>query len=94
MANILMTIGKDIEVGAEDLLKWVTNGTAAVSGASPSVLAALGTLAGGVEKALSDTASAASNPLAALVDAPAELADLKAVWPEVKTFLGTLGIKV
>jgi hypothetical protein len=94
MANIALTIGKDIEVGAEDLLKWITKGTATVQGASPSVLAALGTLAGGVEKILADATTGAQNPLEALVNAPAELTDLKAAWPEVKTFLATLGIKV
>lgn len=94
MANILANIGKDVEVAAEDMLKWVTGGAKLVQAASPAVLAALGTLLGGVEKVLADTASGAQNPLAALVGAPAEIADIQAVWPEVKTFLASLGIKL
>lgn len=94
MANILVSIGKDIEVGAEDLLKWTTGGAKLVQSASPAVLAALGTLLGGVEKALTDVGVGAQNPLGALVNAPAEIADIQAVWPEVKAFLATLGIKL
>lgn len=94
MANILANIGKDIEVGAEDMLKWVTGGAKLVQSASPAVLSALGVLLGGVEKALSDVASGAQNPLSALVNAPAELSDIEAVWPEVKAFLATLGVKL
>jgi hypothetical protein len=91
MANILLEIGKGIEVGAEDLLKFF----AKAQTASPAVLAALGTLATGVTKALSDVqAGAAASPLAALINAPAELTDFEAVWPEVVKFFATLGIKV
>lgn len=94
MANVLVTIGKDITVGAEDLLKWVTNGNSAAQSATPGALAALGTLATGVEKALGDADGAAQNPLAALINAPAELSDFKAVWPDLKAFLAKLGITV
>jgi hypothetical protein len=94
VANIFLKIGKGIEVAAEDLLGFTQKGNATAQGASPAVLAALGVLASGVEKALTDTAGAAANPILGLVEAPAEIADFKAVWPEVKSFLATLGIKV
>ena len=90
MANIVLEIGKGVEVGAEDLLKFF----AKAQTASPAVLAALGTLAAGITKALADVQAGATNPLSALVSAPAEIADLEAVWPEVVKFLASLGIKV
>lgn len=94
MANVLVTVGKDIEVGASDLLRWVTGGEKLVEKASPGVLSALGVLAAGVEKCLTDAVNAAQNPLAALVEAPAEISDIKQVWPEVKQFLASFGVKV
>lgn len=95
MAEISLTVlGKDIEVAAEDALAWVTKANQKAQSASPAVLAALAVLAGGVEKALGDASAAAANPLAGLVNAPATIADLKVVWPEFKSWLATLGVKV
>ena len=45
MANILVNIEKGIEVGAEDVLKWLT-GAEKVLHAAPAVIAALATLGG------------------------------------------------
>lgn len=90
MANIVLEIGKGVEVGAEDLLKFF----AKAQTASPAVLAALGALATGITKALSDVQASASNPLVALINAPAELTDFEAVWPEVVRFFASLGIKI
>jgi hypothetical protein len=94
LATIVVDAEKGIEIAAESALKFITNANQKVASASPQVLAALGTLLGGVDKALTDTSNAAQNPLAALINAPAEIADFKAIWPEVKTFVADLGIKI
>jgi hypothetical protein len=46
-----------------------------------------------VEKPLAELAGAAANPLNIALDVQT-VTDLKAVWPEVKAFLVTLGIKL
>ncbi|MGA2672824.1 MAG: hypothetical protein ABSE99_06305 [Terracidiphilus sp.] len=91
MANILVNIEKGIEIGAEDALKWLTGADKALH-AAPEVIAALATLVGAVEKPLSELAGAAANPLNIALDLQTAN-DLKAVWPEVKAFLGTLGVQ-
>jgi hypothetical protein len=91
MANILVSIEKGIEIGAEDALKWLTGATKALN-AAPNVVAALATLVGAVEKPLQDLALAAANPLNIPLDIQTAT-DLKAVWPDVKQFLNTLGVK-
>ena len=91
MANILVNMEKGIEIGAEDALKWLTGANKALT-AAPTVVAALATLIGAVEKPMAELAGAAANPLNIALDLQT-VTDLKAVWPEVKTFLSTLGIK-
>jgi hypothetical protein len=91
MANILVNIEKGIEIGAEDALKWLTGANKALS-AAPAVIAALATLVGAVEKPLAELAGAAANPLNIALDVQT-VTDLRAAWPDVKTFLGTLGVK-
>jgi len=91
MANILVNIEKGIEIGAEDALKWLTGANKTLQ-AAPAVVAALATLIGAVEKPLSELAGAAANPLNIPLDVQT-VSDLKAVWPDVKTFLTTLGVK-
>ncbi len=92
MANIVVSIEKGIEVGAEDVLKWLTGGEKVVH-AAPGVIAALATLAGALEKPLSELAGAIANPLNIVLDIETAK-DLEATWPEVKAFLATLGVKV
>lgn len=91
MANILVNIEKGIEIGAEDVLKWLTGANKALS-AAPAVIAALATLVGAVEKPMAELAGAAANPLNIALDVQT-VTDLKAAWPDVKKFLGTLGVK-
>ncbi|HLY43150.1 MAG TPA: hypothetical protein VKR52_18190 [Terracidiphilus sp.] len=91
MANILVNIEKGIEIGAEDALKWLIGANKTLQ-AAPAVVAALATLIGAVEKPLSELAGAAANPLNIPLDVQT-VSDLKAVWPDVKTFLATLGVK-
>jgi hypothetical protein len=91
MANILVSIEKGIEIGAEDALKWLTGASKAMH-AAPQVVAALATLVGAVEKPLTEVAGVAANPLNIPLDIQT-VSDLKAVWPDVKSFLATLGVK-
>ena len=91
MANILLNIEKGIEVGAEDALKWLGKAHSALS-AAPAVVAALATLVSAMERPLTELSAVAVNPLNIPLDIQTA-EDLKAVWPDVKTFLGTLGVK-
>ncbi len=91
MANILVNLEKGIEIAAEDALKWF-GGVRNVINAAPNVVAALATLAGAVEKPLLDIAGVATNPLNIVLDVQTAT-DMKAVWPDVKKFLETLGVK-
>jgi hypothetical protein len=91
MANILINIEKGVEVAAEDALKWLGKAQTAIK-AAPAVVAALATLAAAVEKPLVDLTVVAANPLNIPLDIQTAL-DLKAVWPDVKAFLTTLGVK-
>jgi len=87
MANVILT---DIEVAAEKLLSIFTK----AQKAEPQVLAAMGVLAGAVDKALTDAATATANPAELVLALPTDISDVKAVWPAVKNFLSTLGIKL
>jgi len=91
MANILVNIEKGIEIAAEDALKWLGKAQTVLS-AAPSVIAALATLIATVDKALLDVSGVATNPLNIALDAQM-VNDLKAVWPQVKSFLASLGVK-
>lgn len=91
MANILVSIEKGIEIGAEDALRWLT-GADRVLKATPAVIAALASLIAAVDKPLADAAAAAANPLNIALDLQTAR-DIRATWPEVKQFLSTLGVK-
>jgi hypothetical protein len=91
MANILVNIQKGIEIGAEDALSWLGKAQTVLT-AAPGVVAALATLASAVDRPLSELAGAVANPLNIPLDIQTAN-DLRAVWPEVKAFLATLGVK-
>jgi len=91
MANILVNVEKGIQVGAADVLKWLGTAHTALT-AAPAVVAALATLISAVDKPLIELSGAIANPLNIALDIQTAT-DLKAVWPDVKTFLGTLGVK-
>ena len=91
MANILVNIEKGIEIAAEDALKWLGKAHTALS-AAPSVVAALATLIAVIDKPLLDISGVAANPLNIALDVQT-VNDLKAVWPQVKSFLASLGVK-
>jgi hypothetical protein len=60
--------------------------------AASGVVAALATLVAAVDKPLLNIAGVAANRLKIALDIQTAT-DLNAVWPEVKTFLGTPGMK-
>jgi hypothetical protein len=91
VANILVNIEKGVEISAEDALKWLT-GADKVLLAAPAAIAALAILADALDKPLLDLAGAAANPLNITLDLQTAI-DLKAAWPQVKTFLIRLGVK-
>lgn len=91
MANILVNIEKGIEIGAEDVLKWLTGAERSLH-AAPTVIAALATLVAAMEKPLAELAGATANPLNIPLDIQTAK-DLKATWPQVKQFLSSLGVK-
>ncbi len=91
MANVLISIEKGVEVAAEDVLKWLTGANKTLQ-AAPAVIAALATLIGAVEKPMAELAGAAANPMNIPLDIQT-VTDLRAVWPDVKKFLTTLGVK-
>jgi len=92
MANILVSIEKGIEIGAEDALKWLAGANRDLK-AAPAVIAALGTLIGALDKPIAELAAAAANPLNISLDIQTTQ-DLRAVWPEVRQFITTLGVKL
>lgn len=82
-----------IEADAEVALAWLTKAGVTINTKAPAAIAALGVLLGGVDKALSDTSAAAGNPTSLLLNFGTDVSDLKALWPEVKTLVESLGIK-
>jgi len=91
MANILVNIEKGIQIGAADALKWLTGAEKSFH-AAPTVVAALATLLGAVEKPLVDIAGVAANPLNIPLDIQT-VTDLKTAWPELVAFMTSLGVK-
>jgi hypothetical protein len=93
MANILLSVEHGVEVAAEDVLKFVSGAVVASNKAEPGVIAGLGVLLGTVAKTLGDLNGVATNPLNFPLDA-ATIQDLKAVWPAIVQFAGSIGIKL
>ncbi len=91
MPNIVVNLEKGIELAAEDALKWL-NGANTALNAAPQALAALATLIAAVEKPLADVPGVVHEPLNITLDAQM-VNDIKAALPDVKLFLGSLGVK-
>ena len=91
MQNIAVNLEKGIEIAAEDALKWLNRADSALN-AAPQALAALATLIAAVEKPLADVPGAVHEPLNITLDTQM-VNDIKAALPDVKLFLGSLGVK-
>jgi hypothetical protein len=92
MANIILKIGHGIEVAAEDVIKWDKAAASYVVKVSPTALAALAVLLSGVEKAATDVATDAANPLNILLGGIQQGQDFMAVFSELKALGVSLGI--
>ena len=92
MANILVNVEKGLEVACEDILSFIGK----TSKNTPGAVAALGVLLGAVSKVVSEVASDAQNPTQLLNFSltQQQIADIKAVWPDLVTLTATLGIKL
>jgi hypothetical protein len=71
----------------------VSGAVVASNKAQPGVVAGLGVLLGTVAKTLGDINGVVANPLNFSLDA-ATIEDLKAVWPAMVQFAGSMGIKL
>jgi hypothetical protein len=91
MANILVSIEKGIEIGADDALRWLTGADRALK-AAPAVIAGLAILLAAVEKPLVEATAVSANPLNIPLDLQTAR-DIRAVWPDLKQFLTTFGVK-
>ncbi len=92
MANILVNSEKDVEIAAQDALKWLSSASKSLT-VAPSVVAALGTLFGQLETPIAAIAGVTANPLNIALDVQT-VNDLKSVWPDIKTFLTSIGVKL
>jgi hypothetical protein len=97
MSSLLLKaeqFGESVEVDIEKALSWVTKEGAKISQGGPRALAALAVVLSAVEKALADGAAIAANPTTLVLNFGQDIADVKAVWSDVKTFVDGLGIKL
>ena len=97
MANLLLDLSKlggTIEMDAETALAWLSKEGTKISTGTPKALAALTVVLTAFEKALNDVAADAANPTQITVNLPSNVADIKAAWADVKTFLADFGIKL
>jgi len=92
MANIRVNMEKGVDIAAEDALRWLTGANKSLQ-AAPAVVAALAILVSALEKPITEFAGAAANPLNIALDIQT-VSDIRAVWPELKAFLATLGIQL
>jgi len=89
-----MSVLSTIEADASKVLHWIVGTEQKVQTVAPKVVAALGVLGGAVEAAIADVNAAATNPTSLVLNLGTDIADFKAVWPDVKVFLEAMGIKV
>ncbi len=94
MANFGTVLIDDVEIAAEKVLSWVTKANSGISKDAPAAVPALATVLGAVGKAIEDVAADAANPAQIVITLPQSAADFKAIWPDVKAFAATIGIKV
>jgi hypothetical protein len=88
--GIVSVVIKDVEVEASKVLTFL----AKAEKATPGATAALGVILGAVSKSMSDVSLAANQSGLNISLDQQTLTDLKTVWPDVKAFAATLGIKL
>jgi hypothetical protein len=87
--SVLLGAEADVKIAVADALKVF--GVAVTK--APAAVVGLTALAASVEKALADTAADVTNPTQLVLTFAGQVADFKAVWPDVKAFLASVGIK-
>lgn len=92
LVKIAVAVGKDIEVAAEDVLRFEATKATAIVKATPGVLAALAMLAGGALKVGQDVVLDASSPVAILLGGVQQAQDFLALGPDVREFLMSIGV--
>ena len=92
MANIFLNAEKGVEVAAEDVLGFLAKAEQKIQ-VAPAAAAALGVLLAAVQEVISDVSADASNPMNITL-LPAQINDVKAVWPDVVKLATLLGIKL
>jgi hypothetical protein len=90
----LEKVGAVIEGDAAKVLHWLADASVKISATEPKAVAALTILLTAVEAAIGDVGAAAANPASLVLTLGTDIADLKAVWPDVKTFVSEFGIKL
>lgn len=93
IGTIVLDVEKGVEVGASDILKFITGANAELK-LAPSALAALAIVLGGVSSAVTSTSAAVAAGGTNIVLDNAALASIKGVWPEIVAAFATVGVKL
>lgn len=93
IATIVVDAEKGIEVGAADVLKFITGAEAELK-LAPTAIAALGTILGSVSSAVTATETAAAGEFTSVTLDNAALTAIKAVWPGIVSAFATVGVKL
>ncbi len=93
MANILVNIEKGVEVGAADVLNFITGAEKKLTMA-PVVLAAVGTVLGSVAAAVTSTEAASASGFVNIQLDITAFNNIKAVWPQIQAAAKDAGINL
>lgn len=83
-------IGATIEGDAEKVVAFLAKAEVKIAEDAPKAVAGLQLLIPAVDKALNDMAQTAGNPASLIVSLPGDIADFKAIWPAVKSYIQKL----
>jgi hypothetical protein len=86
----LSKIGATIEGDAEKIIALLAKAEIKISEDAPKAIAGLQVLIPVLDKALQDVASGSANPVSLVIALPGDIADFKAIWPAVKSFVEKL----
>jgi hypothetical protein len=86
----LSKIGATIEGDAEKVVAFLAKTEVKISQEAPKAVAGLQLLIPAVDKALGDVAQAAGSPASLVIALPGDIADFKAIWPAVKSYVQKL----
>jgi hypothetical protein len=90
----LSKAGVKLEGEASEIMAFLNKTEVKIQNSTPKALAGLGVLISATDKALSDVSAGAANPVTLAVAIPGDIADFKAAWSALKTFVADLGVSV